>query len=282
MAMVQAVEVSRSVVFGEPKKFVLIGGPCVIESEASTLGHAEKILRIASELKIPYVFKSSFDKANRSSSKSFRGPGLTEGLRILALVKREFEIPVLSDVHETAQVAPAAEVLDVLQIPAFLCRQTDLLFRAGKSGRTVNVKKGQFMSPVETKNIISKLSEAGCQKILLTERGFSFGYQNLVSDFRAIPIMRNFGYPVVYDATHSVQLPGAQGSASGGAAEHIPMLSRCAIVAGADAVFMEIHENPAEALSDGPNAMHLDKLFSVLETLVELKKVVSGQVEAVL
>ncbi len=267
----------QSIVFGDPKNFVLIGGPCVIESEASVLRHAEKISQIARDLKVPYVFKASYDKANRSSGKSFRGPGLKEGLKILAKVKKELDLPVISDVHSEAEVGPASEVLDILQIPAFLCRQTDLLFAAGKTGRIVSVKKGQFLSPWDAKNIVDKLEEVGCKKILLTERGASFGYQNLVSDFRSIPIMRGFGYPVVYDATHSVQLPGGKGTASGGMAEFIPTLARCAIVAGADSVFMEIHENPAQALSDGPNALHLEKLKSLLEILIELKKVVSEE-----
>ncbi len=264
-----------NVTFGDPKQFVLIGGPCVIESEVSTLRHAEKISRIASDLKIPYVFKASYDKANRSSIKSFRGPGITEGLKILAKVKKEFGLPVLSDIHESIQVKPAAEVLDILQIPAFLCRQTDLLAEAAASGKIVNVKKGQFLSPWDAENIVKKLEEAGTQKILLTDRGTSFGYNNLVSDFRSIPVMRSFGYPVIYDVTHSVQLPGGKGSVSSGMAEFIPTLSRCGISAGADAIFMEIHENPAEALSDGPNAMALDKLRGNLEILCELKKVIS-------
>lgn len=268
-----------SAVFGDPKKFVLIGGPCVIESEESALRHAEKIARIARDLKVPYVFKASYDKANRSSSKSFRGPGLEKGLAILARVKREFEVPVLSDVHGREEVGPASEVLDVLQVPAFLCRQTDLIFAAGRSGRVVNVKKGQFLSPWDAKNIVEKLEEVGCRKILLTERGVSFGYQNLVSDFRSIPVMRSFGYPVVFDATHSVQLPGGKGTASGGMAEFIPMLARCAVVAGADAIFMEIHEQPSEALSDGPNALALEKLRPLLEMLLQLKKVVAEESE---
>ncbi len=264
-----------NIVFGDEKQFVLIGGPCVIESEASALRHAEKISRIATDLKIPYVFKASYDKANRSSVKSFRGPGIKEGLRILAKVKKEFGLPVLSDIHESIQVKPAAEVLDILQIPAFLCRQTDLLAEAAASGKIVNVKKGQFLSPWDAENIVKKLEEAGTQKILLTDRGTSFGYNNLVSDFRSIPVMRSFGYPVVYDVTHSVQLPGGKGSVSSGMAEFIPTLARCGISAGADSIFMEIHENPAEALSDGPNAMALSKLKANLEILCELKKVVS-------
>jgi 2-dehydro-3-deoxyphosphooctonate aldolase (KDO 8-P synthase) len=267
----------NGIAFGDPKTLALIGGPCVIESEEKALRHADKISKIARDLKVPYVFKASYDKANRSSGKSFRGPGLKKGLEILAKVKREFDLPVLSDVHSEQEVAPAAEVLDIIQIPAFLCRQTDLLLAAGKTGRIVNVKKGQFLSPWDAKNIVEKLEETGCKKILLTDRGTSFGYNNLVSDFRAIPVMRSFGYPVVFDATHSVQIPGGKGTASGGMAEFIPTLARCAVVAGADAVFMEIHENPAEALSDGPNALRLDKLRGLLEILIELKRVVSEE-----
>ena len=267
----------QSIVFGDPKQFVLIGGPCVIESQDSAMRHAEKISQIARDLKIPYVFKASYDKANRSSIKSYRGPGLLEGLKILSKIKKEFDLPVLSDIHCQEEVGPASEVLDILQIPAFLCRQTDLIVAAGKTGRIVNVKKGQFLSPWDAKNIVDKLEEAGCQKILLAERGVSFGYQNLVNDFRAIPIMRSFGYPVVFDATHSVQIPGGKGTASGGMAEFIPTLARCGIVAGADSVFMEIHENPEKALSDGPNALHLTRLRSLLESLAALKRVVAEE-----
>ncbi len=272
---IHTVAVTPSIVFGEPKSLVLIGGPCVIESEEHAMRHAEKISAIASELKVPYIFKASYDKANRSSGRSFRGPGIQKGLAILAKIKKEFKLPVLTDVHTEEEIKPAAEVIDILQIPAFLCRQTDLIFAAGKTGRVVNVKKGQFLSPWDAKNIVEKLEEVGCKKILLTERGTSFGYQNLVNDFRSIPIMRGFGYPVVFDATHSVQLPGGKGTASGGLAEFIPTLAKCAVAAGADGVFMEIHENPAEALSDGPNALHLQKLKPLLEILLELKKVVS-------
>jgi len=273
--LVQAGNVS----FGDPDKLVLIGGPCVIESEASVMRHAEKISSIVREFNLSYVFKASYDKANRSSSKSFRGPGIDEGLKILAKVKNQFGLPVLSDVHAADEIKASAEVLDILQIPAFLCRQTDLLETAGRTGKIVNVKKGQFLSPWEAKNIVDKLESVGCKKILLTERGFTFGYQNLVSDFRSIQIMKGFGYPVVFDATHSVQQPGGKGTASGGAAEFIPMLARCAVVAGADAVFMEIHENPAEALSDGPNALHLDKLRGVLRVLCRLKEVMAENQE---
>jgi 2-dehydro-3-deoxyphosphooctonate aldolase (KDO 8-P synthase) len=262
----------RSIVFGDPRKLVLIGGPCVIEDEKSTMLLAEKIAKIAKDLKTPYVFKASFDKANRSSIRSFRGPGLQKGLKILARIKKELKVPVLTDFHTPEQAKPVAEAADILQIPAFLCRQTDLLIAAAKTGKIVNVKKGQFLSPWEMKNVVQKLEEAGCKKILLTERGTSFGYNNLVNDFRSIPVMRGLGYPVIYDATHSVQLPGGKGTASSGMAEFIPTLARCAVVAGADAVFMEIHENPAKALSDGPNALALSKLGALLKELIALKK----------
>ena len=267
----------NQVVFGDPKHLVLIGGPCVIESEDSAMRHAEKISKIARDLKVPYVFKASYDKANRSSSKSFRGFGIDKGLKVLAKIRKEFDVPVLSDVHSEEQAAIAGEVLDILQIPAFLCRQTDLLFAAAKTGKVVNVKKGQFLSPWETKNIVDKLREAECKNILLTERGSSFGYQNLVNDFRSIPIMRSYGVPVVYDATHSVQLPGGKGTASGGMSEFIPTLAKCGVAAGADAVFMEIHENPAEALSDGPNNLPLSQLKGLLELLIEIKRVISEE-----
>ncbi|HOW58483.1 MAG TPA: 3-deoxy-8-phosphooctulonate synthase [Candidatus Omnitrophota bacterium] len=267
----------EKITFGDLRQMILIGGPCVIEDETGTLRHAEKISKIASELKVAYIFKASFDKANRSSIRSFRGPGLRKGLRILARVKKEFRLPVLTDIHTSEQAAPVAAVADILQIPAFLCRQTDLICAAAGTGKIVNVKKGQFLSPWEAKNIIHKLEEVGCKKILLTERGTSFGYNNLVNDFRAIPIMRGFGYPVVFDATHSVQIPGGQGTASGGRAEFIPTLARCAVVAGADAIFMEIHENPAKALSDGPNALPLQELKPLLANLVALKKLIAAK-----
>lgn len=263
-----------SIVFGDPRKLVLIGGPCVIEDEKSTLRIAAKIAKITRALGIPYVFKASFDKANRSSIRSFRGPGLEKGLKILARVKKDFGLPILTDFHTPEQAGSVAEVADILQIPAFLCRQTDLLSAAAATGKIVNVKKGQFLSPWEAENMIHKLEEMGCRKILLTERGTSFGYNNLVNDFRAIPIMRGFGYPVVYDATHSVQIPGGKRTASGGMSEFIPTLARCAVVAGADAIFMEVHENPDKALSDGPNALALNQLESLLKKLMALKKCV--------
>lgn len=262
----------NNIAFGDPRQFVLIAGPCVIESEESVLRHAERIAKIARDLNIPYVFKSSYDKANRSSVRSFRGPGLVEGLKILAKVKREFRVPILSDVHATEDAVRAAEVLDILQIPAFLCRQTDLLLACAKTQKIVNVKKGQFLSPWEMKNIVEKIESAGNQNILLTERGASFGYQNLISDFRSIPIMQSLGYPVVFDATHSVQIPGGLGHVSGGQAEFIPTLARCAVAAGADALFMEVHEDPKSAKSDGPNNLALSDLKELLQILKQIRQ----------
>jgi 2-dehydro-3-deoxyphosphooctonate aldolase (KDO 8-P synthase) len=262
-----------SVVFGHPKQFVLIAGPCVIENEASALRHAKAIQKIAKSLHIPYVFKASYDKANRTSIQSFRGPGIEKGLKVLKRIKEELGVPVLSDVHSPEEVRLASRVLDVLQIPAFLCRQTDLVVAAARTGCVVNVKKGQFLSPWDVKNIVEKVKSVGNSRVLITERGFSFGYGNLVSDFRAIPIMRSFGVPVVFDATHSVQLPGGKGTSSGGNREFIPTLAKCAIVSGADAIFMEVHENPDKALSDGPNNLALKDLKSLLTTLKKLKQV---------
>lgn len=262
----------NDVVFGKPEQFVLIAGPCVIENEASAIRHAEKILKIADRLRIPFVFKSSFDKANRSSARSFRGPGLKKGLAVLRKIKRLFNIPVLSDIHDISQAKPAAQVLDILQIPAFLCRQTDLIVACAKTRRVVNVKKGQFLSPWDMKNIVEKIESTGNRNILLTDRGVSFGYNYLVSDFRAIPIMRSLGYPVVFDATHSVQIPGGLGHASGGNAEFIPTLARCAVASGADAVFMEVHENPKAAKSDGPNNLALADLPGLLSVLKDIRR----------
>ena len=271
MQAVRRVKLGK-ILFGDPRAFILIGGPCVIENEASIFRHAEKISKVAQNFKIPYVFKSSYDKANRSSIQSFRGPGLKKGLAILAKVKKEFGLPVLSDVHCKEEIKSAQEVLDIIQIPAFLSRQTDLIVAAGKSGRIVNVKKGQFLSPWEIKNAIQKVEATGNKNILVTERGVSFGYQNLVNDFRAIPIIRGLGYPLVFDATHSVQLPGGEGSFTGGRPEFIPTLARCAIAAGADALFLEIHEDPAKALSDGTNMLTLNRLDRLLEVLVQIRR----------
>ena len=260
----------RDFIFGNNQPFVLIGGPCVIESEEHAMFMAEQIAKVTDELEIPFIFKSSFDKANRSSIASFRGPGLDEGLRILGKVKKEVGVAVLSDVHNEGQVDKAAEVLDVIQIPAFLCRQTDLVTNVARKGLIVNVKKGQFLAPWDIKEVIQKIESQGNFKILLTERGASFGYNNLVSDMRSLVIMKDFGYPVVFDASHSVQLPGGLGYASGGQSEFIPHLSKAAIAVGIAALFVEIHDNPGEAKCDGPNQLDIKFLK---EMLIKLKKI---------
>ena len=259
---------------GDP--LVLIAGPCVIEGVERTLKIGRAVRDIACRLGLPYIFKASFDKANRSSFSSFRGPGLVDGLQILADIKRELAVPVLSDIHETTQVTPAAAVLDVLQIPAFLCRQTDLLHAAAVSGLPVNVKKGQFLSPSEMKNVVSKLEESGCHSILLTERGSSFGYNNLVVDMRSLSTLRSLGYPVVFDATHSVQLPGGGGDRSAGQREFVPVLARAATAVGIDALFLEVHDQPAEALSDGPNMVPLSELEALLTQVLAVDRSVRG------
>ena len=254
----------------------LIAGPCVIESEEHALKMAEAIAAVARKLHVPYIFKASYDKANRTSLKSFRGPGLEEGLRILGKVKERTSLPVLTDVHEAKDVAAVAEAVDVVQIPAFLCRQTDLLVAAGRYARAVNVKKGQFVSPWDMRHAVEKVRESGNHNIFLTERGSSFGYNNLVVDMRSLAIMRQFA-PVVFDATHSVQLPsaGASGKAvSGGQPEFIPLLSRAAVAAGVDGIFMEVHDNPEQAKSDGANALHLNSLESVLGELLRVRSAV--------
>src|SRR6202167_3603541 len=256
-----------NVTFGAASPFFLIAGPCVIESEAHATCLAECLAKISGALKVPLIFKASYDKANRSSVDSYRGPGLKEGLRILGGIKKRTGLPILTDVHEVAHVAPAAEVCDVLQIPAFLCRQTDLLVAVGKSGRVVNIKKGQFLSPWDIANAAEKVASTGNEKIILTERGASFGYKNLVVDMRSFPIMRKLGYPVVFDVTHSVQLPGGEGKSSGGQPEFIEPLARAGVAAGVDGVFLEVHDNPANALSDGANALPLEKLRPLLQKI---------------
>ena len=255
-----------NVTFGGPK-LAIIAGPCVIESAESSLRHAERLAQIAREVGLALVFKSSFDKANRTSHSSFRGPGLEAGIRVLERVKRETGLPVLTDVHEPQQASLAAEVVDILQVPALLSRQTDLVSAVAATGRVVNLKKGQFLAPWEMKAAVAKAEAGGSRRILLTERGFSFGYNNLVSDMRSLVIMRNFGYPVVYDATHSVQLPGASGEKSGGQREFVAPLARAAAAVGVDAIFMEVHEDPERALSDGPNSYPLDYLPGLLRDL---------------
>jgi 2-dehydro-3-deoxyphosphooctonate aldolase (KDO 8-P synthase) len=252
----------------------LIAGPCVIESEAHARQMAESIAKIAADAGIPYVFKASYDKANRSSTKSFRGPGLKEGLRILSKIKHDLDLPILTDIHEPNQAAPAAVVADILQIPAFLSRQTDLLEAAAKTNRIVNVKKAQFLSPWDMTNVVEKLVAAGNDKIVLTERGACFGYQNLVVDMRSFPVLQKLGHPVVFDATHSIQLPGGQGHASGGQPEFIEPLARAAVAAGVDGIFLETHDQPEAALSDGANSLPLSQLSTLLSRLKELSSLV--------
>lgn len=249
-------------------RLALMAGPCVIESEAHSRRMAEALARLAGDLGMPFVFKSSYDKANRSSAGGFRGPGIGEGLRILGAIKKDFAVPVISDVHCREDIAPAAEVLDIIQIPAFLCRQTDFLVAAAKSGRPVNIKKGQFMAPWDMKNAVEKVASSGNPDVVITERGVSFGYNNLVADMRALPIMRGFGCPVVFDATHSVQLPGGKGACSGGDRDMAAVLARSAVAAGVDGVFLEVHDNPDVALCDGPNMIPLGELKALLETLL--------------
>ncbi|MCX6900466.1 MAG: 3-deoxy-8-phosphooctulonate synthase [Verrucomicrobia bacterium] len=250
----------------------LIAGPCVIEDERLCLRVAETLRELTAQLRMPFIFKASYDKANRSSVRSFRGLGLKEGLEILAKVKERIGVPVLTDVHSVEEIAAAAEVCDVLQVPAFLCRQTDLLIAVAKSGCVANVKKGQFLAPGDMKNVVEKIESAGCRRLLLTERGTTFGYNNLVADMRSLPIMRSFGYPVIFDATHSVQAPGGAGDHSGGDARFAPVLARAAVAAGCDGVFMETHPDPSSALSDGPNMISLRAMRGVLESLCAIRK----------
>ncbi len=268
--MIRTVRVGK-VSVGDHQPLVLIAGPDVIESESSALRHAEAIARIADRFRVPCIFKCSFDKANRTSLKGYRGPGLKKGLAVLKKVRKEIGLPVLSDVHCVSQVKPAAEVLNCIQIPAFLSRQTDLLLAVGRTRTPVNLKKGQFLAPWDIRPVIEKLESTGNRQILLTERGTSFGYNMLVNDMRALPILRSFGYPVVFDAGHSTQLPGGLKSASGGQAEFIPLLARAAVAAGCDALFVEVHENPAKALCDGPSSLPLKHLPRLLEQLVAIR-----------
>ncbi len=253
-----------------PRRLFLIAGPCVIENEKLCLQTAASLKKTCASLGIFYAFKASFDKANRTSAKSFRGPGIENGLKILGKVRAEFDLPILTDVHNEAQVSAAAEVVDILQIPAFLCRQTDLIEAAVATGKIVNLKKGQFLSPKEMGQVAEKAKRAGAKKILLTERGTTFGYNNLVADMRSIPIMKQFGFPVVFDATHSVQLPGGGGDKSSGQREFAPVLSRCALAAGADGIFLETHPQPDKALSDGPNMIPLAEMPALLKSLLKV------------
>ena len=266
---------------GGNSPLVLIAGPCVIESEKIVRQIAEKLKRITEDLRVPFIFKASYDKANRSSIKSFRGPGLKKGLKILQKIKTDLNIPILSDVHKEEEVLPASEVLDILQIPAFLCRQTDLLTKAALTEKPINIKKGQFMAPWDMKNVVNKLEESGNKNILLTERGVTFGYNNLVVDMRSLVLMRDYGYPVVFDSTHSLQQPGGKGTMSGGQREMIPDLARGAVAVGCDALFMETHPDPDQALSDGPNMLKLDLLPVLLEQLVTLHQIVRGKKQTI-
>jgi 2-dehydro-3-deoxyphosphooctonate aldolase (KDO 8-P synthase) len=260
-------------------KLTIIAGPCVIESPEHTLMMARACAERARNAGLDLVFKASFDKANRSSVKSYRGLGMEAGLEVLRQIKEELQLPVLTDVHEVSQVGPVAEVVDVLQIPAFLSRQTDLVLEAARSGRAVNVKKGQFLAPQDARNIVDKARAAGCEKLLLTERGVSFGYNNLVVDMRSFPIMQSFGVPVVFDVTHSLQLPGGLGHATGGQSEYIEPLARAGVACGVDAVFMEVHEAPERALSDGPNALPLARMQALLNTLRDIHRLVANRTE---
>ncbi|MDX9746464.1 MAG: 3-deoxy-8-phosphooctulonate synthase [Syntrophales bacterium] len=274
--MEQVVINERVAIGGQREGIVLIAGPCVIEDQQSTRDTACYLKNLTEELGIPFVFKASYDKANRTSSDSFRGPGLTEGLRILKAIRDELKIPVLSDVHRFEEIGPASEVLDIVQIPAFLCRQTDFIVEVARQAKVINIKKGQFLAPRDIANVIAKAETTGNHKIIVTERGVSFGYNNLVSDFRSLPLMRALGYPVVYDGTHSVQLPGGTGKASGGEREMVPYLARAAVAVGVDGLFLEVHPNPDRALCDGPNSLQLETLPFLLKVLKEIDGIVKN------
>lgn len=271
--MIREVRIKNVIISGKTP-LAFIAGPCVIEDEESTFRTAERLREFSELLDIPLIFKSSYDKANRTSTTSYRGLGIEKGLKVLQRVRQETGLPVLSDVHSVEEISQAAEVLDVLQIPAFLCRQTDLIVAAAKTGKPINVKKGQFLAPWDVKNIIDKILSTGNNNILITERGVSFGYNNLVVDIRSIPIIQGFGFPVVFDATHSVQLPGGLGGSSGGQREFISPLARAAVSAGCDAIFMEVHDSPDKALCDGPNMLNMDELPLLIKELKEINQVV--------
>ena len=273
----KSVKVGNTVLDGS--SLFVLAGPCVIEDPERTLNIGREMKKICEKLGLPYVFKASFDKANRSSFTSYRGPGLEEGLKILGHIKQELNVPVVSDIHAVEQVEKAAEVLDILQIPAFLCRQTDLLEAAAATGKCVNVKKGQFLAPEDMGNVVQKILHKGNENLMLTERGVTMGYHNLVVDMRSFPIMRSFGYPVVFDATHSVQLPGGGGTKSTGQRQFIGNLARAAAGSGIDGVFMEVHDNPAEALSDGPNSLYLSQVEGVLRDMVAIHSIVAKSTE---
>ncbi|MBF0224844.1 MAG: 3-deoxy-8-phosphooctulonate synthase [Desulfobacterales bacterium] len=266
----------KNILIGKGNPLAIISGPCVIENFEITFEIAQFLKNLTTELELPFIFKASFDKANRSSISSYRGPGIIEGLKILKSIKDILNIPIISDVHRISEIDPASEVLDVIQIPAFLCRQTDILVAAGQTKKPINIKKGQFIAPWDVTNIIDKVTSTGNKNIVITERGSMFGYNNLVVDFRSINIIQNIGYPVIFDATHSVQLPGGQGTCSGGQREFAPILAQAAVAAGADGIFMEVHTDPDKALCDGPNSLKLDELKSILKKLKAIKSVVSN------
>ena len=261
-------------VIGGGAPFALIAGPCVIEDHNKTREIAEFLKNLTKALKIPFIFKASYDKANRSSIHSFRGPGLLHGLQILAKIKEDLGICILSDVHRFEEIKPASEILDVMQVPAFLCRQTDFVVEVARNAKIINIKKGQFLAPWDVQNILTKVLSTGNENIMITERGVTFGYNNLVADFRSLPIMRSMGYPVIFDATHSVQLPGGEGSASGGERDMVSFLSRAAVAVGIDALFLEVHHDPEAARCDGPNSLYLDSLPKLLSTLVKIDGIV--------
>ncbi|MBI5585064.1 MAG: 3-deoxy-8-phosphooctulonate synthase [Deltaproteobacteria bacterium] len=265
-----------NITVGEDRPLVLIAGPCVIEDESTTVAIARELVEITRRLNLPLIFKASYDKANRTSGGSYRGPGLVPGLDLLDFIRNRFQVPILSDVHQVAEIGPAAEVLDIIQIPAFLCRQTDLLVEAGRSGRIVNIKKGQFLAPGDMRYALEKVTGTGNRDILLTERGTTFGYNNLVVDFRSLPIMAGLGFPVIFDATHSVQLPGGGSGFSEGNREFVPFLARAAVAAGVQGVFLEVHLDPDRALCDGPNSWPLDRLETLLRSLQALQGCLRG------
>ena len=266
-------------VIGDNARFVLIAGPCVLENQEMAEDIAQYLKKLTEKLNISYIFKASYDKANRTSINSYRGPGFQEGLAQLTQIKKKFNVPLLSDVHSFAEIEAAADVLDVVQVPAFLCRQTDFILEVAKKAKVINVKKGQFLAPWDVANIIAKAESVGNKNIMITERGTSFGYNNLVFDVRSLPIMRKMGYPVIFDATHAVQLPGGAGTASGGQREMVAYLARAAVAAGVDGVFLEVYRNPEKALCDGPNSLYLDSLEELLTTLKQIDGLVKGKIK---
>lgn len=263
-----------NIVIGDGQSVVLIAGPCVIEDEEKTRDIALYLKKLTDEIKIPFIFKASYDKANRTSVAAYRGPGFERGIEILKGIKRDINVPILSDIHRYEEIEKAAEILDVVQIPAFLCRQTDLILEVARCARVVNIKKGQFLAPWDVRNIIDKVLSVGNNRIMVTERGTSFGYNNLIADFRSLPLIRKEGYPVIFDATHSVQLPGGQGKSSGGQREMVPYLARAAVAVGIDGIFLEVHPDPEKALCDGPNSLYLDSLPELLAMVMKIDRIV--------